>query len=377
MVVVSHDITESKQLEDTQLFLIMSGSHISGGDDFFQSLARYLAEILKMDFVCIDKLTGGGLSARTVAVYSDGEFEDNIEYALKDTPCGDVAGKTICTFEENVRGFFPNDLVLQEMKAESYAGVTLWGSTGEPIGLIAVIGREKMDNPRLAEKILKMVAIRAAGELERRDADEKIRSLLLEKEILLKEVHHRIKNNMNTIHSLLALQVESLTDPAAADALNDAQSRVQSMMVLYDKLYRSDNFDEVSIKEYLPGLITEITGNFSNIKKIRIESHIDDFILGVQTLVPVGIIVNELITNTMKYAFTGRDSGVIKITAEQIGSKAVLTIEDNGVGIPETVTFENSSGFGMQLVGMLTEQIGGSIRIERGEWTRLVLEFAV
>jgi PAS domain S-box-containing protein len=377
MVVISHDITESKQIENTQLFLVMEGSGSTENEDFFNSLAKYLAETLKMDFVCIDKLTGGGLSARTVAVYFDGEFEDNIEYTLKDTPCGEVAGKTICKFEENVRGLFPDDLVLQEMKAESYAGVTLWGSTGEPIGLIAVIGREKMDNPRLAEKILKMVAIRAAGELERRDAEEKIRSLLLEKEILLKEVHHRIKNNMNTIHSLLALQIESLTDPAAADALGDAQNRVNSMMVLYDKLYRSDNFNEVSINEYLPELITEITGNFPNCKKVQIESRIDDFILEAQTLVPVGIIVNELITNTMKYAFTGRDSGFIKISAELRESKAVLTIEDNGVGIPATVTFENSSGFGMQLVGMLTEQIGGSIRIERGEGTRFVLEFTV
>ncbi|PKL16077.1 MAG: hypothetical protein CVV49_18075 [Spirochaetae bacterium HGW-Spirochaetae-5] len=314
---------EIQQMDETQLFLIMSGSHLSGGDDFFQSLARYLAETLKMDFVCIDKLVGGGLSARTVAVYFDGEFEDNIEYTLNDTPCGVVAGKNICTFEENVRGLFPKDIVLQEMKAESYAGVTLWGSSGEPIGLIAVIGREKMDDPALAESILKMVSIRAAGELERRDAEERIKGLLLEKDILLKEVHHRIKNNMNTINGLLSLQAESLTDPAAVDALKDAESRVQSMMVLYDKLYRSDNFNEVSISEYLPGLIAEITENFPNKKSVQIESSIDDFILGVQTLLPIGIIVNELITNTMKYAFAGRDGGSIKISAILKGSKAV------------------------------------------------------
>lgn len=377
MVVISHDITESKQIEDAQLFLIMSGSHQSGGDDFFQSLARYLAETLKMDFVCIDKFVGGGLSAQTVAVYFDGEFEDNIEYTLDDTPCGVVAGKTICTFEENVRGLFPKDKVLQDMKAESYAGVTLWGSNGEPIGLIAVIGREKMVNPRLAESILKMVAIRAAGELERREAEEKIKNLLLEKDILLKEVHHRIKNNMNTINGLLSLQADSLTDPAAVDALKDAESRVQSMMVLYDKLYRSDNFNEVSIKEYLPGLIKEIIDNFLNRKNIQIESSIDDFTLEVQTLVPIGIIVNELLTNTMKYAFTGRERGLIKISAELTNGKVVMKIEDDGVGIPETVTFENSSGFGMQLVGMLTEQINGSIMIERGSGTRFVLEFTV
>ncbi len=377
MVVFSHDITESRQIEKTQMFLIMGSSGSSGGDDFFQSLARYLAETLKMDFVCIDKLVGGGLSARTVAVYFDGEFEDNIEYTLNDTPCGVVAGKTICTFETNVRVLFPKDIVLQEMKAESYAGVTLWGSNGEPIGLIAVIGRDKMENPRLAESILKMVAIRAAGELERRDAEEKIRSLLLEKDILLKEVHHRIKNNMSTINGLLALQSESLTDAVAVDALKDAQSRVQSMMVLYDKLYRTENINEVSLREYLPGLVSEIADNFPKNKNVKIESQIDDFDLHVQTLVPVGIIVNELITNMMKYAFIGRDGGSINVSAVLKGCKAVMIIEDDGVGIPETVKFENSSGFGMQLVGMLTEQIDGNIRIERGNGTRFVLEFEV
>ncbi len=376
-VVVSHDITESKQIEDTQLFLIVSGSPLSGEGDFFQSLARYLAESLDMDYVCIDRLVGGGLSAKTVAVYYDGEFEDNVEYTLKDTPCGDVAGKTICTFSENVSGKFPNDQVLQDMGAESYAGVTLWSSTGEPIGLIAVIGRKKMKNTHLAESILKIVAIRAAGELERRDAEEKIKNLLKEKELILQEVHHRIKNNMNTISGLLALQESAMEVPAAVDALGDARSRVQSMMVLYDKLYRSDDFKEVSVKEYLPALISEITVNFPNSRIVKIESSIEDFILDVKILVPLGIIVNEIITNIMKYAFSGRDSGIITASAAFKDGHAIFALGDNGIGIPESITIENSTGFGMQLVGMLTEQIGGKIKIQRGDGTRFILEFDV
>ncbi len=376
-VIISHDITESKQIEDTQLFLIVSGSPLSGGRDFFQSLAKYLAETLEMDYVCIDRLVGEGLSARTVAVYNNGEFEDNVEYTLRDTPCGDVAGKTICVFKENICGLFPEDKVLQDMNAESYAGVTLWSSSGEAIGLIAVISRKKLENTHLAESILKMVAIRAAGELERRDAEEKIKSLLKEKELILQEVHHRIKNNMNTINGLLALQADAVDDPSAVNALNDARSRVQSMMVLYDKLYRSDDVNSVSVKEYLPSLINEIVNNFQNSGIVKIENHIENFFLDAKTLVPLGIILNELITNIMKYAFKGRESGVIKTSASVKDNRAVLIIKDNGIGIPESVTFENSTGFGMQLVGMLTEQIGGSIRIERGDGTKFVIEFGV
>lgn len=376
-VVISHDITESKKIEDAQMFLIVSGSPLSGGEGFFQSLARYLAENLGVDFVCIDRLVGNGLSAKTLAVFFDGEFEDNVEYTLKDTPCGAVAGKTVCTFKEKVRELFPGDVVLQEMGAESYAGVTLWSSTGDPIGLIAVIARKKMENIHIAESVLKMVAVRAAGELERRDAEEKIRNLLQEKELLLKEVHHRIKNNMSTINGILALQADALKDGAAATALNDAIARVQSMMVLYDKLYRSDDFKEVSVNEYLPALITEIMRNFPDSIKVKTEMHIDDFTLEAKTLVPLGIIVNELLTNIMKYAFKGKESGLISVTASCKENRSFVMIKDNGIGIPENVDFSNSTGFGMQLVGMLTEQIDGSIRIERGDGTRFILEFEV
>lgn len=168
------DITEHNIIEDTRKFLAESG-WIASGEDFFEALARYLATSMHMDFVCIDKLIGDGLSARTVAVYFDGRFEDNIEYALKDTPCGDVVNKKICCFTKEVRKSFPKDAVLQDMAAESYVGTTLWSSQGQPIGLIAAIGRKPLSNPHIPANILQMVSARAAGELERREAEEALR----------------------------------------------------------------------------------------------------------------------------------------------------------------------------------------------------------
>jgi PAS domain S-box-containing protein len=167
------DITEHKRIEDLQLFLVNCGNERSD-ENFFRSLARYLAQSLEMDYVCIDRLEGDAQAAQTVAVYFDGKFEDNVAYTLKDTPCGDVAGKTICCFPKDVRHLFPRDAVLQEMMAESYAGTTLWGSDGQPIGLIAVIGRKPLVHPKLAESVLRMVALRAAHELERRVIDESL-----------------------------------------------------------------------------------------------------------------------------------------------------------------------------------------------------------
>lgn len=165
------DVSERKKLEETQAFLIQCGNQ---GEDFFEALAKHLAESIKTDYVCIDVLEPDGM-ARTLANYADGKFDENITYALKDTPCGDVVEKRICVFEKNVCKLFPNDLLLQDMSAESYVGTTLLDSKGKQIGLIAIIGRKPLENPHLAESILRLVAIRASGELERNQAEEALR----------------------------------------------------------------------------------------------------------------------------------------------------------------------------------------------------------
>ncbi len=179
------DISERKQMEEVQSFLLQMRS-LHPVEDFFESLARYLAKTLTMDYVCIDRLQGDCLTARTLAVYHDGRFEDNIEYTLKDTPCGAVVGKEVCVFPQEVRKLFPNDTALQDLQAESYVGTTLWSFDMKPIGLIAVIGRNHLINSRFAENVLKLVAVRAAGELERRQAEKA-------KKTLQQQQHHSQK----------------------------------------------------------------------------------------------------------------------------------------------------------------------------------------
>ncbi len=208
--------------------------------------------------------------------------------------------------------------------------------------------------------------------------EEKIKSLLAEKELMLKEVHHRIKNNMNTVASLMALQEDSLKDqPAASAALKDARSRVISMMMLYDKLYRSDNFQQTSFDEYVSPLLEEIINNFPNRDIARIEKNISDFMIDAKKISPLGLIINELLTNIMKYAFTGRQSGLIKISASARDGRAMISVGDDGVGMAESIDFASSSGFGLQLVEMLTDQIGGSMKIERGGGTKFTFEFSL
>lgn len=171
IVIFSEDVTEQKQTEEVLRFLGRCGRD-DADEDFFHELARYLAQVLSMDFASIDLLEEDQLSARTLAVYHNGTFEDNISYILNNTPHGDVVGKRIQSFPRNVRELFPDDTALRQLQAESYLGATLWSAQGEPIGLIALIGRQPLANIHLADSILQVAAVRAAGELERQQVEE-------------------------------------------------------------------------------------------------------------------------------------------------------------------------------------------------------------
>jgi two-component sensor histidine kinase len=211
---------------------------------------------------------------------------------------------------------------------------------------------------------------------ERRHAEDEVRKLLVEKEIILREVHHRVKNNMNTMKSLLFLQSQTVKDQAIAAALQDAGGRLQSMYVLYEKLYRSSGFTELSLKDYIPALVEEIIGIFPNGGHVAVTTSIEDLRMGAKTLSTLGIIINEIITNAMKYAFADKVDGSIGISASRIGDQVQIAVRDNGIGVPESVDFANSSGFGLMLVNMLTQQLRGKVRMERGSGTTVVMDFA-
>jgi len=200
---------------------------------------------------------------------------------------------------------------------------------------------------------------------DRKLAEEEIKLLLAQKELVLKEVHHRIKNNMNIIVGLLTLQKEMITDLSAISALEDSINRLHSMGVLYDKLYRSNNVQELPIKAYLYDLAKEIIDTFPSGKKIKIETlNGEDIILSAKTIQPLGIIVNELFTNIKKYAFSNIEKPEIKIDIHKNNAGEIeLMIIDNGVGFPEGFDPTKSTGFGMQLITMLAQQLNGIFKL--------------
>jgi len=200
--------------------------------------------------------------------------------------------------------------------------------------------------------------------------------LLKEKEILLKEVHHRIKNNMSTISSLLLLQADAVVEAAAVAALNDARSRVMSMMIIYDKLYRSADFRNIDVRDYLVNLIHEIFSTFPERKSLNIDYDVDDFILDSKVLFPLGIIINELLTNSMKHAFPGGREGKINVSVKIDGDGIIeASVADDGVGIPESIDWNRTQSFGLNLIDLLADQIGGSVSVNRHSGTEFIIKF--
>ncbi len=286
-------------------------------------------------------------------------------------------GKEIATGQNALDFIIPEDEreiaklnIDRAMSGESY---TVVRETND----INRLFHEILYNPIYNNNEIVGVSIFVRDITESRLSEERVRTLLAEKELLLSEVHHRIKNNMNTIKGLLTLQISAEENQSAEESLRDAERRVQSMIMLYDRLYCTDNYRELSVKDYLQPLTAEVVGSFPGRIGIQIETDIEDFILNIQILTPLGIIINELLTNIMKHAFIGRDEGVISVTAYKKDKIFTIRVRDNGVGIPESLESEKSKGFGLDLVNMLVDQVGGSVKVERGEGTIIILEFEV
>lgn len=182
----ARDITEQKKIEETQIFLAKS-NWILENVDFFQGLAKFLYDTLDMDYVCIDELLNNNLEAKTLAVYHNGIFEDNVTYTLYETPCADVVKNQICFIPNKVRHLFPKDAILQDMSAESYAGITLFDSQRKPIGLIALVSKKPKENNYIIESVLNLVGLRAANELESVIAKKSLQKSELKYKILVEQ----------------------------------------------------------------------------------------------------------------------------------------------------------------------------------------------
>ncbi|MBN8634747.1 MAG: PAS domain S-box protein [Anaerolineae bacterium] len=265
-----------------------------------------------------------------------------------------------------------------EEAARVLSGERIEGTLYEFLALDgSVITAEISSSPILREgQVIGSVNV-ARNITERIQSETRLRTSLQEKEVLLKEIHHRVKNNMQIIASLLNLQSGTIADPATRVQFEDSQNRIRSMALVHERLYRSSELSHIDFEAYLRDLTGHLVqGYHGRSHGVELEIRAENIQLDVDTAIPCGLIVNELISNAFKHAFTGAAGGLIRIDVTR-GDHGWyhLRVADNGVGLPPEIDFRESKTLGLQLVSSLTKQLKGTLELHRANGTVVSITF--
>ncbi|NEQ18470.1 MAG: hypothetical protein F6K44_34385 [Moorea sp. SIO3E2] len=212
---------------------------------------------------------------------------------------------------------------------------------------------------------------------ERKQAENQVRASLTEKEVLLKEIHHRVKNNLQIISSLLRLQSRKVEDPQALSLFKDSQHRVQSMALIHQQLYQSPNLAQINFGKYIQTLTNNLFRSYGiNPQTIALNIEVTTAPLTIDVAIPCGLIINELVSNSLKYAFPENQEGKMEISlsSDQQG-QLILKVSDNGIGLPDNLDFQSTKSLGLSIVRNLTAQLGGNIILDCSQGTRLEIKF--
>ncbi|MBN2103650.1 HAMP domain-containing protein [bacterium] len=222
---------------------------------------------------------------------------------------------------------------------------------------------------------------------KRRKVEKEIKRSLDEKNILLQEIHHRVKNNLQIISSLLKLQLRHIDDPDTMTLFQDCHNRVHTMALIHEQLYRSEDFSNIDFQEYVLSLTKHLFYIYNNpTKKIKLEIEMEKAHLDLNTAIPCGLLITELVSNSLKYAFIDRDQGKIKISLARVNGaptedlnkkKYIFTIQDDGVGLPSDIESLSTESLGLKLVNALVRQLRGEISVEINGGTIFTIEFII
>jgi len=257
---------------------------------------------------------------------------------------------------------------------KSFLGVPLKMS-GKTIGMIG-LANKKGGYEIADQEAVESLSVAFVEALIRKRAEMQLKATLIEKNALLKEIHHRVKNNMNVLISLLNLHCQKIKDLQSILAFQVCVRRIYSMALVHEKLYNSEDLSRVDFQDYIETLIGELIGAYDVGNHITTEINVEQISLHIETAVPLGMIINELITNAYKHAFPDNKKGKIQVQlANLIENSYELIVRDNGVGIPDDIIINKSDTLGFKLVNLLTGQIQGKIDLTIEKGTTFNIQF--
>ena len=372
------DITKHKQAEKTQKALYNISNAVNTVDnmqDLYSKIRDFLGDVIDT-------------TNFYVALYD--EKTDMISLAFNYNEKNDYesfpAGKTLTKYViQTGKSLFAPRQLRDELnkqgkietigtRSEIWLGVPL-KVDNKVIGVIAV---QSYDDPNLySEKdidILTFISEEIALAIKHKQADEQIRRELKEKELLLREVHHRVKNNLQVISSLLQLQQNEITTKEdAIKGFASSQDRIMSMAKAYELLLGSEYMSEVSVGKYITSLAEQLKYNYDLEHKVKIKYSFEEITIGIEILDRLGLILNEILTNSIKYAFEGRSSGNIHVELTDKKDNFVLKISDDGIGMPADINIDEPETLGLSIIKMITDQLYGTLSLDRENGTSFTL----
>ncbi len=378
------DVTELKRAEEgvkeyTHTIEILNrivkeGNRTTDVQSFVEAVTKLACELMRFDIGGIYII---GMDARYATLrYAQGLPEtarDVIEkIPYRDAPYSAILIDGDPLFAEDYATFLPRHAPL---RVASLASVPLY-SQDTIIGALNVGSATRHTFSQAEKELLIAIGNEAGVVIAKLQADELIRITLKEKETLLKEIHHRVKNNMQVISSLISLQAAKATEPETVEMLKESQGRIRSMALIHEKLYRSDSLAEINFGDYVDSMIDELLQIFNVAPgAITITTDVENVLFGVDTAIPCALIINELVSNSLKHAFPDGATGEVTIALHQINGTYELTVADNGVGPLPNFDYRATDSLGMQLVTALVNQLGGTITLDRTNWTTFIITF--
>lgn len=351
------------------------------GIPYCKSIVQLLNKVLEAESTFVAQISWDCQTATTLYWYNNQGPIENTTYPLEGTPCWEVVSNTIAMYPCSIQEIFPEDTFLKVLDLTGYLGVPILDHNEEAIRFILVsLYKDEVEDPEEKIKLLKVFGSRIKNELIRAhllnnletqssaneqllNTEKILKEALAEKKILLKEIHHRVKNNLQVITGLLSLQSSFLNDEKTKEIFKYSQYRINAMAVVHEMLYQSNEISYINYGDYLEqlttGLVKAMAPRHCN---VQVNIQAPNIQLNIDTAIPLGLLVNEIITNALKYAFPNQTEGLIYLNLKALEHPHFqLEIGDNGIGMNPDLTPKTSDSLGLKLIQRLSIQLMGNL----------------